>query len=93
LSSLTVKLGVFSLWNGQQPFASPPLRVSFTDLPISADSVVRDAQRPAIQRDNATKPVKRDLFAGRRKVAGDRQAVFENRVHHCAVHRPIPPLA
>jgi hypothetical protein len=42
LSSLTVKLAVFSLWNGQQPLASPPLRVSLTVFPISADSVVRE---------------------------------------------------
>src|SRR4051794_14870752 len=41
LSSLTVKLGVFSLWNGQQAFHSRPARISFTVGMITLDSVVR----------------------------------------------------
>ena len=36
-----VKLGVFSLWNGQQALNSRPALVSFTVRPIRADSVVR----------------------------------------------------
>ena len=38
---IDVKLGVFSLWNGQQAFHSRPARCSFTVRPISADSEVR----------------------------------------------------
>jgi hypothetical protein len=36
-----VKLGVFSLWNGQQAFHSRPARMSFTDGAMIADKVVR----------------------------------------------------
>jgi hypothetical protein len=36
-----VKLGVFSLWNGQQAFHSRPARISFTDGEITALSSVR----------------------------------------------------
>jgi hypothetical protein len=36
-----VKLGVFSLWKGQQAFHSRPARTSFTDGEMIADSSVR----------------------------------------------------
>ena len=36
-----MKLGVFSLWKGQQALNSRPALMSFTDGPITADSVVR----------------------------------------------------
>ena len=36
-----VKLGVFSLWNGQQAFHSRPARISFTDGEMTAESKVR----------------------------------------------------
>jgi hypothetical protein len=36
-----VKLGVFSLWNGQHAFHSRPARISFTLGMITLDSVVR----------------------------------------------------
>jgi hypothetical protein len=38
---LIVKLGVFSLWKGQQAFHSRPARISFTDGEMTADSRVR----------------------------------------------------
>jgi hypothetical protein len=38
---LTVKLGVFSLWKGQQAFHSRPARISFTEGAIMLDSTVR----------------------------------------------------
>jgi len=36
-----VKLGVFSLWNGQQALNSRPALISLTDGPITPDRVVR----------------------------------------------------
>jgi hypothetical protein len=39
--SPTVKLGVFSLWNGQQAFHSRPARISLTVGAITALSTVR----------------------------------------------------
>jgi len=38
---LIVKLGVFSLWNGQHAFHSRPARISFTDGEMTLDSKVR----------------------------------------------------
>jgi hypothetical protein len=52
LSSLTVKLGVFSLWNGQQAFHSRPAWISFTDGMMTLDKVVRalSSSRKAVER-------------------------------------------
>jgi hypothetical protein len=38
---LIVKLGVFSLWKGQQAFHSRPALISFTDGAMTLDSKVR----------------------------------------------------
>jgi hypothetical protein len=52
LSSLTVKLGVFSLWKGQQAFHSRPARISFTDGEITPDKTVRtrNSSKKAVDR-------------------------------------------
>jgi hypothetical protein len=54
LSSLTVKLGVFSLWNGQQAFHSRPARISLTVGAITALSIVRARSSSSQEGDRVT---------------------------------------
>jgi chromosome condensin MukBEF MukE localization factor len=86
---LTVKLGVFSLWNGQQAFHSRPARISFTEGMIMLDSVVR-------ARSSSKKAVERLIREGN-FVAADSRArkreltTYPQLANHCG--RCGPPFA